>query len=473
MSFPYPDEATLIKAYQDRVRAEYNAVGRIFPDPNDSDAFRWFTRYGFSAREMPESEAASKHIRELHEALNPSIPGPTPDVKRPLVGALRIENKLFRDDTGYRRVLFCSWFPALRILRDNPTEFRRQLDRIVDAGYQGVRVFLAVGGWMGYWDNREVAPITYTKWYFTGNHLRTDQYGDVIQAWSNYDDLLRELCREFQSRGLRLHVTCGDLQIICPDGAKEIGLHKRFANILAEFPNLTSLYEVTNEYPLNRYGGNSDSSIQQMGRVIDAVRAILPNTLCAQGAGLSEEPPTLFDSSRHGQVCTQHTSRDPFSTCLKRTLGLVYWEGDYRFFSKPFWQGEPAGPGADSYQRQDNPANLVALYSMHALTGQASNWFQGAAVRSFVPLESEWGFELMPTILNIIPEDVATFNHGHNPGSIEYWWSGNKFYTSTLNEWDITPPRPIDKWTLYNGSGSISGIGTPPKSTGLLTGTFV
>lgn len=475
MPFPYPDENTAGKAYQDRVKAEYNAVGRAFPDPNDSDAFRWFMRYGYDCRDMPEPDVANKHIADLHKALNPTTPpGPSPGVQRPLIGSLRVENKLFRDDSGYRRVLFCSWFPALRILRDNPAEFNRQLDAIVAAGYQGVRVFLAVGGWMGFWDNREVAPITFTKWYYTGMHLRTERYGDTIQAWPDYDNLLRELCRAFRARNLRLHVTCGDMQVICPDANQEIELHRRFATILSQEgeANVVALYETTNEYPLNRYGADSAASREQMGRVIGAVKAILPNVICAQGAGLSEEPNILFQSSEYGEVCAQHTTRDPFSSCLKRTFGLIYWEGDYRFFPKPFWQGEPAGPGDDSYQRQDNPANLVALYSMHALTGQASNWFQGAGVRSFIPLESEWGFNLMPTILSVLPEDIATYDHGHFPGGIEYWWRGNQFFTSNFQEWNPTPPRPINQWTLYTGNGSIVGNGNPPHATGLLTGTF-
>ena len=68
-SFPYPDEPTTVKRYQDRVRAAYNAVGRVFPDPNDSDAFRHFTRYGYSCGRMPEPEAANKHITELRQEL--------------------------------------------------------------------------------------------------------------------------------------------------------------------------------------------------------------------------------------------------------------------------------------------------------------------------------------------------------------------------------------------------------------------
>jgi hypothetical protein len=68
-SFPYPDENTAGKAFQVRVKQAYTDANRPFPDPNDQDAFRHFMRYGYSARAMPEPEAADKHIAELRAQL--------------------------------------------------------------------------------------------------------------------------------------------------------------------------------------------------------------------------------------------------------------------------------------------------------------------------------------------------------------------------------------------------------------------
>lgn len=477
MSFPYPDEPTTIKAYQDRVRAEYNAVGRIFPDPNDSDAFRWFTRYGYSCREMPEPEAANKHIQELQEALQGSpAPGPIVPVARPLIGPLKVQDRLFRDDAGFRRVTFCSWFPALCILRDNPNEFYRQLDAISAAGYQGFRTFLAVGGWSDFWDGREVVPIRFQKWYYTGNMLRTDRLGAVLEAWPDYDNLLRTMLKACRQRGLRLHVTTGDMQIIAAEADKELDLHRRLARICAEEGGLEviAVAEVTNEFPINRSGSDGADSIAQMGRVIQIWEQTIPGILTMQGAiPQNEEPDSLSKASTHGDLCATHTTRSPFETALKRTFGLVYWEGNYRAFPKPFWQGEPAGPGSDSYQALNDPASLVALYGMHALTGQASVFFNGPSVRSREPLESTWGFRELPKLLMILPEDIGTWEHGSNRrGGIEYWWRGNQFATASFEGWDTAPPRPIAEWTLYKGTGTSNGNGTPPRATGLIVGTF-
>jgi len=411
-----------------------------------------------------------------------------PDVPvcaRPLIGPLRVEAKLFRDDSGFRRVFFCSWFAALRILRDDPNEFYRQLNSIVEAGYQGIRVFLTVGGWMEFWDDREVVPKQFQKWYWTGNFLRTDRFGTLMHAWPEYDDLLRLLLQECRKRKLRLHVTTGDMQIISANPNDEIDLARRFARICAEEggTDVVALVEVTNEFPINRFASEAPMSITQMGRVIDVWTEAIPGVLTAQGAILSEEPDQLEKSATYGNVCAVHTTRDPFEMCLKRTFGLVYWEGDYRAFKFPFWQGEPAGPGEESFARQDSPPNLVALYALHALTGQASNRFQGAAVRSFQQLESEWGFWELPALFDILlPEDIALWEHGSNQrGGIEYYWKGKDFRTVVYTDWDPSPPFPIAQWTLYTGVDVIHGTGAPyratrykggPRGTGLLVGKF-
>lgn len=68
-TFPYPDENTSGKRFQERVRKAYSDAGRTFPDPNDADAFRHFQRYGYSSRSMPEPDAANKHIAELRADL--------------------------------------------------------------------------------------------------------------------------------------------------------------------------------------------------------------------------------------------------------------------------------------------------------------------------------------------------------------------------------------------------------------------
>lgn len=418
-----------------------------------------------------------------HPAEQPEPGGVT---SRPLVGPLRVQDKLFRDDTGYRRVFGDSDFTLLRKLKYDTAAFAQSQDDCVAAGFQTRRVFLSVGGWADYWDGHEVVPVGFTKWLFSRDtgHLRPAGLGAFVPAWPDYDDLFRALLRDCKARGLRLHVTFGDCQIILADPAVEIALHDRLARIAAEEggAEVIAYWEVTNEYPLNRYGGGGDDSVAQMGRVIQTVKRHLPNVLCAQGACLSEEPEELRKSITHGDICAVHTVRDPFAVCLKRTLGLVFWEGNYRAFPKPYLQGEPKGMnvgpmdgrGDDMYLPSTDPAEMTALYAAHALTGQASNFFDGAAVRGTARSADGWGYRQLPALFaQVLPEDVATWAHETNGrGGVMYWTKGQDFATSTFKEWDTTPPRPIASWTLYSGDQVQTGTGTPPRATGLIVGRF-
>ncbi len=473
---PYPDENSWWPDVFDvEVGSRYATAGILYPD--GAAAFRWASRTAYDiAAGMTKEQSLAKHLTELEAELGLTPqPQPGTPTNRPLIGPLRVVDKLFRDDTGYRRVLGCSWFPALRILRDNPAEFERQINAIAAANYQFIRVFLAVGGWTPFWDGREVVPVRFTKWKWTGNFLRTTEYGALIEAWPDYDDLLRTLLRKCRALKLRLHITTGDMQIICPDPGLELDLHRRFARICAEEggTDVIAFAEVTNEFPINRYGGDSTQSIEQMGRIIRVWEEAIPGVLTCQGAiPQNEEVESLDKACTHGDVCAVHVTREPVSKAFKRGFGLVYFEGNYRGYKKAFLEGEHIGPGEDSYQRVDDPASLTGCYAMHGLTGQASVRFQGAAVRSNVPLESEWGFTELPALFaQWLPEDIATWEHGSDQrGGIEYYWKGNAFRTFTHAEWSPAPPRPIANWTCYP-SGQ-SGTGTPPKLTGLLVGTF-
>lgn len=409
-----------------------------------------------------------------------AIPPPAPpfvSATRPLVGPLRVQDKRFVDDSGYRRVLFASWFTALKTLRDDPREFARQLDAIAAAGYQGARVFAAVGGWSDFWDRHEVLPLTFRKWYYDGNFLRTAIEGNVVSAWPDYDDTFRALLREFKKRNLYVDLTVGDMQIIVAnDREKELGLARRLSQIAAEEGGtaVIALVEGTNEFPINRYGGGSDESIEQLGRVLDVWRRAIPGVLTTEGAVISEEPERLLAGVRYGQVAAVHVSRDPIEMFVKRTFGLTNWEGNWRFFPVPFWHTEPLGPGKDSFAAQNDPANLTAAYAMPALLGHATNYFNGPAVRGDGRLESTWGFLELPRILAVLPEDISTWDHASDGrGGIMYFFRGKQFATSTVAAWNTAPPFPVAEWTLYAGDQVTHGNGAPPaRVTGLLVGRF-
>jgi hypothetical protein len=408
--------------------------------------------------------------------------------RRPLVGPLRVQDKLFRDDTGYRRVFFDSDFNLLRKLKYEPSRYYSSLDACVRAGYQGTRQMPSVGGWMDFWaPNYGVYPITFTPWVHSRETgmLRPAGSGPVVQGWPDFDALWRLNLQEHRRRKLRIVVSFGDCQIITADESVEIALHERLARIAKDEggADVVAGWEIANEYPQNYPFGGSAQSVERQGRVIAAVRRILPNVIFMQGAGLSEEPAVLYESSKYGEACSQHTTRQPSELCIKRTFGLVNWEGDWRHFHKPYWMMEPAGPnvgprdnqGDDMYAPWEDKAEIMALYGMHAILGMASNFFTGADVRGTEEAEHAWGYNELPKLFEaIFPEDVATWNRVANVAArgIMYFFKDKQFVTATHKSWNPEPPRPIKNWTFYQGDVVRSGTGTPPAGSGIIVGQF-
>ncbi len=409
------------------------------------------------------------------------------ECQRPLKGTLRAKDKLFVDDMGNRRVFFDSDFNLLRKLRDEPSRYYSSLGATARR-YQGTRQMPSVGGWMDFWAPLYgVYPITFTPWIHSNasGMLRPAGYGPKIEGWTDFDALWRKNCQEHRKRKLRMIVSFGDCQIITPDEATEIALHERIARICAEEggSELVVGWEIANEIPQNYPYGLSTTSVERQGRVIAAVRKILPHTIFMQGAGLSEEPDVLYLSSTYGEACSQHTSRQPPELCCKRTYGLIHWEGNWRHFPKPFWMMEPAGMnvgpkdnrGDDMYAPWTDKGELTCLYALHAVLGMASNMFTGADIRGTEEGENAWGYDELSELFDkIFPEDIALWDHKANDAEkgITYFYKGKDFRAPAHKNWNTTPPFPIKEWTFYQGDTVGTGTGTPPAGSGVIVGTF-
>jgi hypothetical protein len=387
---------------------------------------------------------------------------------RPLVGPLRTHDKLFADDTGPRRVLFYSWFPALRVLRDDPVAFTEQVDRIAAAEYQGFRTFVAVGGWE-YWAGREVAPVTFHN-----------NAGTRIEAWPDFDEQWRTLLRLCRERQLRLHVTTGDAQFVfAGNPSLELETHRRLARIAQEEGGsaVIAVWEAHNEYWQNSLYGDTPDQDAQDARILGAVREVLPQVLTMRGSLNSEEPADLERSVGTGDVCAIHQTRSPAMQAIRRTFGLYYWQGHPHFFHKPFWFGEPPGMGDDVYQPLPSREYLLGVHAVMALTGYAVNYFDGPSVRSRVPIGAGWGFAEIPRLLARIPDDIGTWGGSAGPnGAIWYWHRGAQFFTVTVEGWNYAPPRPVAAWTAIGPDGEETGEGdlrlVPGYQVRFIQGTF-
>jgi hypothetical protein len=213
-----------------------------------------------------------------------------------LVGPLRAVNDgdrhYFADDSGPRRVLFTSWFPALRIFHDNPDEARAQLDAIARAGYQGIRIFRALGADRdngdddsSWWSGRTVNP-----------------------AWAV--DALIPFLQECQQRDLRVALTEGHAWND-PTG-DELAFTQRVVEAIHAqgFDQVVAVWENWNEGFQNTAYGDSSTQLGIGLRMFDVVRAGLePDPVLLQTSFNNEDPATMVRSAIGADAITIHGDR--------------------------------------------------------------------------------------------------------------------------------------------------------------------
>jgi hypothetical protein len=394
----------------------------------------------------------------------------------PLSGPLRVQGRSYADATGPRTVFFCSWFPALRIWRDDRDAAQRQLDAIAAAGWQGIRVFTAVGGWQPYWDGREVAPVTFRKQFEGGAP------GALVEAWPDYDDQLRSFLAAVRARDLRLHLTTGDAQIVFPDADAERAFHRRVAGLVRDAggSEVVALYEVWNEGWQNNALGQSDAALAQARAILQDVETVLPGALTAISAAPGGADPGAAAAWAAGaHVRVVHGPRSPPARALAEAFALVHDAGAVRPLEKPVWQGEPTGPDgsrAEVYDPMNDPAWLLALYVVHQMTGQATVFFNGPAVRYHEPLDATWGFRELPRLFALLPRDIGTWphvadgHHGSAPLTALQFGSGDRTGPDNLFQtwndrhvvaviyggagpWELDARRPLRRWRVVGPEG--------------------
>jgi len=431
----------------------------------DAAGYRPYTRHGVLLRAGIDRQIRIGVAPDASRYGDTILPGLEPVLQtapRTLVGPLRVvhhpasRTHSYADDTGPRRVLFCSWFCALRDWRDDSTAASAVLDRIAAAGYQGIRIFRFLGE-------------SDTSGYFAGRA--------VLPEWSI--GALLEFASACQARGLRLALTSGRQWSYSEWMAWEVNCVNALQS--AGLGLVVSLYEGTNEGWQNAPGHSSDEQIAFYGRLFAMVRSTLsPAPLCACGAPENENPENLYRWSTHSDICEKHGKRDE-DACVKRAFTPWYWEGDPGHFGKPFWEGEPIPPPSpDAFMACDSPGRVFATLAMNQLVGNAVTFFSGDAVRGRDPSVSI-GFADVPRLMLALPENVAM--SGHVPGGNIWWFSlpDGRFATVVDAEYwgpsSLTPPKPVKSYTVIGpGWTTRDGTGTPSLTAGedaaLIVGQF-
>lgn len=325
---------------------------------------------------------------------------------RPLVGPVRLRGTSFADANGPRVVHGCSDFAALVKHHEDRDTSLRTLDTIA-AHQQYVRVLWRLNGWMwsgepGRWPNAR---------------LTVDPKRDV---W--YDDVLRDYLTECHNRGLRVNLSSGDMNNWSV-AQMEDGF-RRTAQIAASVsPEVVWLAACTNEMRGTWNGGESPENIARAESLMRIWAQHYPNSLRAiSDPGSQDKAGMRRLSGGNTQVALIHDVRWQTPDALRRAFNTMY----ENYPGKPVVQDEPTGPNGSPpqsefsrhvYQPIEDHDDLLAIFTMHAITGQASTYFNDPALVSRNPLDSTWGFKELPAAWRAmeIPEDIGqgTLTPGH------------------------------------------------------------
>lgn len=268
----------------------------------------------------------------------PPLPGtPSAGVDR-LALPVVVTPRGWGDQTGIRPLLFASWFPLIRILKDNPDRFERTLDMLQSWGVVGIRGFIDVRH-PGYWQGREVK-----------------------HEWPDYVALVQATAEALRSRGMAWFITAGDLQLTNGREAYRLA-----AEALQSYRDVVAVVDV-NEAWQNTEAGRDDP--EHCKRLLDPfIRMGVPWATSAHSGEDNAEHLNLMWKSVGAPVCTVH---GPGGTDLMvRHIINHRHAAEGVGFNVALMQGEPRGPGQDvSAGRVDHPSWVVLAATAACMTGQ-------------------------------------------------------------------------------------------------------
>ena len=242
----------------------------------------------------------------------------------------------------------------------------------------------------------------------------------IRDGW--FDDVLRRYLEACRDRGIRVNLSSGDMYNWTDTQAEDS--FRRVAAIAASVsPEVVWLSAVTNEMRGTMPGGESPENVSKMAHLLTVWTARYPWSLLAGSDPASQDKAGMRRlAPSPAAVALIHDVRQTPADALRRAFNTRY-ENDP---GMPVVQDEPIGENGDQpapwgqnvYQPMPDSDDLLALYTMHVLTGQGSTYFSDPSLVSREPLETTWGFtHLLPLWREMgIPEDIGqgTLAPGHH-----------------------------------------------------------
>ena len=277
-----------------------------------------------------------------------------------------------------------------------------QLDRVAQSGRQYVRVLWRLNG--GMWTDSGV----------TNDPIRDPWWEDALRGYL-------EACRD---RGLRVNLTSGDFYNWTDQQAEDS--FRRCAQIAASVsPMVVWLGAAANELRGVHPHGEDDYAVAQCEALQEIWARDYPGALRSISDPADQAKGGMQRlSGGNSNVALIHDVRWEVTDALRRCFNTVY-ENDP---GKPVVQDEPTGPNGNPpegtphanlvYQPVEDPNELLAIYTMQVITGQASTYFNDPALTSRQPLDSTWGFNELPALWRQmgIPQDIGqgSLKPGHH-----------------------------------------------------------
>jgi hypothetical protein len=319
-----------------------------------------------------------------------------------LVGRLRIEGGMFRDDRGPVLPLYAHAGDLFSLFTRDPARATAELDAVARAGYHGVRTWSALGctatapcgvategGPPAFWRGREVGPGLTPDYY-----AHVERFFEALRArklrvvWSQGDVQVIADRRDFMTRIAGLDSKLGVIDWIdCGNEAWQTGEPDP-----AKLAECVGHYAAAGGRALKTLTAAPSEEVHDIDRYsIDPADAF--NTHSYRGGH-------AWDKRRHISSLTRSDRANP-----RRRLGIN---------SEPPGSGTLVSAIENRHELDEEAVALLAVASL--IARQAFVWFSGEGVQIESGLASEAGFHSVPGAVALLPRDVMGYETRHHSG---------------------------------------------------------
>jgi hypothetical protein len=344
---------------------------------------------------------------------------PAPVVTPPYRGQLRVQGLAYCDDTGYVLPVLCHFGEAFSAYVRRPKAVCDELDRIKQAGYDGIRFWDVLGyydrnrsgdanKWSA-WQEREVTPVAFVAFS-----------GELKAPTPNYYEHLKAFLIELRERGLVAHHSRGDMNSWKWD--QVIAHCRRVGEIQREVgATVIALNESLNEAWQN--GAPEPARLREMGDALGN-HAIRGNS-CGDDNYGGETPDELNRMKRDVAIIHGYRGGESYNR-----IGHIHAVGyeTLPHAKVPAWQGEPTGPGEGvSVGREDHPEALCLMAAMALATHQAWVYMSGNGVFWNGSISEMIAFREVAKVRDYLPKDIMAWpkiTHGGDR------WRGTRVFVA-------------------------------------------